>query len=476
MPIVEVNGQELEFPDDMTPEAIKGVLQAKFPKPEAYNEQRLDKVQGSIDRFRSGEIGRTQAGFQVLGQGLGVINDKIGEMVPQTVKDVASSVYSFNRDYNPVLRGSLRALESGAGVAGNAYGDFAKNNPNAAANLDAAGNLAGVASLIIPGPRAVGAVADAAKVAPKATNAAIGRVGNSLVDNAMKRSLAKQVGADDLAGWSGKAYDAAHAAGGDIAPAIFNASLDKAAAALPKSAQAQAAFGRGATANYVDNLVEFRGKPLSFAAAEELDKGLGSQITQAYRVGDNTEAARLITAQQGLREAIDTLPAASAEVKKAKGLWSASANQRRIETILERAQYMEQPATAIKTGFRQLAMEVAKNPRGWTPKEIIAIQKAAKTGLATDALRIAGSRLVPMFAGASGGPIGAAAGLAASAGSRSAAEIMQAARAGKVSKAIMSRPVVQDAIKEAAAVGELTPRLGVRGNAGAAIKKITRKP
>jgi len=34
MPIVEVNGQELEFPDDMTPEAIKGVLQAKFPKPE----------------------------------------------------------------------------------------------------------------------------------------------------------------------------------------------------------------------------------------------------------------------------------------------------------------------------------------------------------------------------------------------------------------------------------------------------------
>lgn len=34
MPIVEVNGQELEFPDDMQPDAIKAVLQSKFPKPE----------------------------------------------------------------------------------------------------------------------------------------------------------------------------------------------------------------------------------------------------------------------------------------------------------------------------------------------------------------------------------------------------------------------------------------------------------
>jgi hypothetical protein len=39
MPIVEVNGQELEFPDDMSPDAIKGVLQSKFPKPDAMPQQ-----------------------------------------------------------------------------------------------------------------------------------------------------------------------------------------------------------------------------------------------------------------------------------------------------------------------------------------------------------------------------------------------------------------------------------------------------
>lgn len=42
MPIVEVNGQELEFPDDMAPEAIKGVLQQKFPAPQSLG-QKLER-------------------------------------------------------------------------------------------------------------------------------------------------------------------------------------------------------------------------------------------------------------------------------------------------------------------------------------------------------------------------------------------------------------------------------------------------
>lgn len=35
MPIVEINGQELEFPDTMSPDEIKGVLRQKFPPPQA---------------------------------------------------------------------------------------------------------------------------------------------------------------------------------------------------------------------------------------------------------------------------------------------------------------------------------------------------------------------------------------------------------------------------------------------------------
>jgi len=476
MPIVEVNGQELEFPDDMTPEAIKGVLQAKFPKPEPSYDKRIDNTALAIDEYKTGKTGPTQAGFRVLGQGLGVINDKIAEVIPQTVKDTAGFVYSANRDYNPLVSPALRALEQAGGSAASKYNDFAKDNPGRALDLSAAGNLAGVASLIVPGPRAVTATTNAAKVAPEVARTAISNAGSGLVHSAVSKSLAKQVGADQLATWSGKAYKAAHAAGGDISPQAFSASLDKAAGLLPKSPQAQAAFGKGATANYIESQIPFKGQPLSFAAAEELDKGLGSQITQAYRAGDKVEATRLISSQNALREAVDTLPSASAEVKKAKGLWSASANQRRVESILERAQYMDNPATAIRTGFRQLAMEVSKNPRGWTAQEVMAIKKAARTGIITDGFKIIGSRLVPIISGSTGGAVGGAAGMATSAASRSIAETLQAARANKVTKAIMGRPVVEQAIQDAVAAGELTPKLGIRGNAGKALQTITRKP
>jgi len=162
MPIVEVNGQELEFPDDMTPEAIKGVLQAKFPKPEPSYDKRIDNTALAIDEYKTGKTGPTQAGFRVLGQGLGVINDKIAEAIPQTVKDTAGFVYSANRDYNPLVSPALRALEQAGGSAASKYNDFAKDNPGRALDLSAAGNLAGVASLIVPGPRAVTATTNAA--------------------------------------------------------------------------------------------------------------------------------------------------------------------------------------------------------------------------------------------------------------------------------------------------------------------------
>jgi len=58
MPIVEVNGQELEFPDDMTPEAIKGVLQAKFPKPEPSYDKRIDNTALAIDEYKTGKTGQ----------------------------------------------------------------------------------------------------------------------------------------------------------------------------------------------------------------------------------------------------------------------------------------------------------------------------------------------------------------------------------------------------------------------------------
>lgn len=400
--------------------------------------------------------------YNIAGKGgVGAINDVIGEgivsagnavpdFIKQPFKSGASKIGQALGDTDT----AAYLVDKGKNAVG-AYQDFAKANPRVSNIIDSTANIA----TLVPTVKAAEPVSEAA-------GNVLSKTGRAIADASDAKSLAKQVGADQLDAFSSKAYDAARAAGGTIAPESFDNFLNNAANVLPKSEQAKAAFGNGVATNFIENLVPFKGKSLDFAAAEELDKGLGAKITQAYRAGDNVEAARLIGIQSELRKAVDTLPDASAEVKKAKGLFSAAANQRLIESILERAQYTDNPATSIRVGFRNLAAEVRKNPRGWTTQEVNAIQKAAKTGLGTDLLKLAGSRLNPIAAAATGGVGGAAATGLVSAGARSLAEIAQASRAGKVTKEIMARPVVQDAIKSAAEAGDIAPKMTIQKGLG----------
>lgn len=158
---------------------------------------RIDNVGTAIDEFQSGKTGPTQAGFRVLGQGLGVINDKISEAIPQTVKDAASYGIRNLVDSNPIMRASNMALGQVAPVVGDAYNDFAKNNPGRALDLAAAGNIGGVVSLGIPGPRAISAASSAAPVVGKAVAViprAIGRAALPSIDS----------GLQEVAGLAGK--------------------------------------------------------------------------------------------------------------------------------------------------------------------------------------------------------------------------------------------------------------------------------
>lgn len=58
MPVVEVNGQELEFPDDMGHDAIKAVLQKKFPQPQQSNMMNdAESILGRTGRIATGIAG-----------------------------------------------------------------------------------------------------------------------------------------------------------------------------------------------------------------------------------------------------------------------------------------------------------------------------------------------------------------------------------------------------------------------------------
>lgn len=470
------------------PESIVAANQEKsgfFSRVGQDYDKRIEAGNTIAENQVTGKIGPVSATYQFGAKGLGMVGDvakegfeSISDTIPKSVKDYASSkITSAFPIASAFMKSAPRMIANSdtAKIGKKLYGKFAVDHPEAASNIAATGDVAG--GLI--GATAIAPTLEVANILRGPAGELLSKAGTSVMKSADNKSILSQVDADKLTQFSTEAYQAAHAKGMNIASEYTDNWLDKASKAIPQTEEGRLALGDTGSTQLIERIQALRGKPISFAGAEEIDKGLGAEITKAYRSGDKEEAARLIKVQDGLREAVSSLPEASEELRKAKGLWSAASNQRQIETILRNSEFSDNPATAIRMGFRNLAKKVNDNPRGWSPEEVKAINGAAKTGIATDALKVAGSRLGPIIAGAagavSGGPIaGAAAGAAnyaASSTARGAAGALQAVRANKVSNAIKQRPVVKQAIQDAAESGDLAPKFTAQKGLGYTLDK-----
>jgi len=91
MPIVEVNGQELEFPDTMGKDEIKAVLQRKFPPETAQKPPQVTKGQSAI----AGMTDMASFGLDPILRGAGAT---IGQEIKSGFSLPFSDTYAKNRD------------------------------------------------------------------------------------------------------------------------------------------------------------------------------------------------------------------------------------------------------------------------------------------------------------------------------------------------------------------------------------------
>ncbi len=497
------NTMDVELPDGTVVEGVPaGITQQQLMQIVGKTQQATEEPKSMLQRMGSdiqergqqsreaqaaydqGKQGLARTRLQQFGlAGAGTIGDVVGEGVvggwnalpdiltdpfEQTGKMVAEP---FKHVGSTIGKGIMMS-PLGDVIKENAIAakELAERNPERARDISAAFNVAN----LIPIGAGLKTVATGVERAIPVLGKDLVKAGSALEKAGEAKSLAKQVGKENLQKWSKESYKAV-ADAGDIHPEYFDKFLDTAKMVMPESAHAQAAFGKGAASDFVQSMEKFRGKPISFNAVQELDKGLANDITKAYRAGDNEEAARLIGIKSALSDTIDKLPEVSKEYNKAKGLFAASARQNRVDSIIENAQFTDNPSTAIRTGFRQLSKEIKKNPRGWTKEEIKAINHASKFGLRTGALKIGGSRLISGIVGATGGGaaggipgaiLGTAIGEGGAVPMRAAATALQTGRANKVTKEIMKRPVVREAIAEAEKTGELVAKPNLQTLAG----------
>lgn len=251
-----------------------------------------------------------------------------------------------------------------------------------------------------------------------------------------------RLAAADLEERAAELYQFASDKGGILKPRVINKVIAEIEQIKPQTFEGKVVVGREDTiTGLIARIGELKNRPISLQGAKEIDEALGDMIDSFIEQGRVTkEGRKIMQIQSALRNNIERARpsdiAGGAEgfqaVKEARKFWSAARKLSDVERVITRASLTDNPASAIKTGFRTILTNPSK-VRGFTKAERELMEKAARTGFVPDALRIFGSRLNPIIALGSGtGFGGTSAALAASTLSREAATRSQVGAARKV--------------------------------------------
>lgn len=472
MPIVQLkDGTELEFSDNYTDQQIADGVdhyistqrvqqqQIQTQQPEINNIETQPNISKADTAWRSALQGATLNFADEAAGAIGALGAKA--IRPDLFKDQSFyDVYKESRDIqrqrnlqseqqNPKtafiseLGGSI-ASPANKFIFGNAktYGDVAKSS----------GLLGAIQGL--------GKTKDITKpkdtLADIAINSGVGVVGG-VIGKAAGDKIAnigtkkpELVKADDIKAISGSLYQKAAEKGGVLKSDIANKFVDEIQSIAPQTELGKIIGGDSPVTKLTEKLNLFKDKPISLGAAQEVDELLGDQIdnfVDRATGGITKDGLKIQKIQNTFRKIVDSASENDiiggkdgfASLKEGRRLWSAQARLRDIEKIITRAELTDNPATALKTGFRNLYSNPSRL-RGFSDSEKELIKKAAETGVVVDMLKTMGSRLIPIGSVLTGGGLsGTALSQAGSLVSRSAATKLQLQRANKVAEEIANR-------------------------------------
>ena len=213
-------------------------------------------------------------------------------------------------------------------------------------------------------------------------------------------------------------YRASEASG-----AVINANakeahiLDLIESVTPKDAISRARFNKGNVSKALDDVTDLLNSgELTLEGADAVDKTLTKMISDEFKVGTGMtpEGVEIGKIQEKFRDFIENVNESQIvggkdgfeTLKGAREVWSRAKRLEDIENIIDRASlFQKHPATAIKTGLRQLINNKKKFNR-YSPEEQKAIRMAGRTGKIDDLIETAGSRLLQIGGTLKGGVVG----------------------------------------------------------------------
>ncbi|MEN6387171.1 MAG: transglycosylase SLT domain-containing protein [Phycisphaerales bacterium] len=300
----------------------------------------------------------------------------------------------------------------------------------------------------IGGEIATGAVAPmgALSKVPQALGSNQGAVQTTLKTLAAPETAFKSnrtpVTSEELRALANVQYKVAEKKGGIVVPQAVDNFLNNVTAKVkPKDAVASQLTKDDPAREALDILESaMRGQPMTLDRFQAIDQALTTKIDNFYEFGKlKADGLNLVKIQDELRSLVENVDANSIEggkeafdaLKEGRKLWSQSARVRDIESVISRAEMSEQPANAIKSGFRTLA----NNPnrmRGYSAEQKDMIKKIAKEGIAMESLRGIASRLFGIGNAVVNGPAGFVLGKGMEMGARGIRENVMTGRAQNI--------------------------------------------
>lgn len=465
------DGTQVNFPDDMPSEQIKGLIANKFPEVSKQAEQgflgnvadslgkRYDKSADIVNATANGQQTALEAMPQLAGQAVGAAGDVIGQGIVSAAKTGYEALPQSFQDRQKLGLETLANTDTGkkALEIAKAYDEnlntFNEQNPRAGRNFEAIRNLGALVPIPGTGGSAAGLalnaakdVGNVAKLGGYATKEIAGKVGQGAEDIARDALNIKKASPmatfKEVRDVSSQRYADSAAQGAKLEPnelmGKFTQDIKK--SIIPNNELERRLLGDTEAVKVVNLLDEFQNETMDMPRIDALDKLLTRKANESWKEGRPTPDTRdILKIQSQFRDSIDAAkPQQGLESwKAAKNDFSISRKLEDINDIFEHAKKMPNEATAIQAGFRNLS-EDASRMRGYNPTAQKYINDAATNDITVDTLKTLGSRLIPIVVGGAGGGIGAT--LAATAGSmasRGLAASVKVRQGNKVAREVL---------------------------------------
>ena len=212
---------------------------------------------------------------------------------------------------------------------------------------------------------------------------------------------------DQLENIGGHTYEAAKEAGGVLSAADTDAFINAVGEEAKQSGIVKAAHGTTPFEAEAQALESYRGQPMSFDDAMNLDQGYTERINAAINAGNPNLARKLTNIQDSLREAIErpNVGEGFELLNQGKQVWAQKSRMYEAQSLIDNARNnATSPAQALQSSFNRLSQN-ERRMRGYNGDERDMIEQlgAAPSGK-DEALRMGSSR-IPQLLAASHNPL-----------------------------------------------------------------------